>query len=359
MTTLTRTPPEPERCAGCGFVWDRVPAAEQASRMAEVGPAYRRLLLPPDRPADWSARAATRPDPGTWSALEYACHVRDVLLAVRERVLTALVVEDPEVPPLYREERVVLAGYAAEDIAEVVAEVETAAHLLARQLARLDRSQWARTVLVGFPTRASRSLAWVGAQALHEAEHHAIDVAAQLAPFDAGLEHVRRAPAGRGRLELVVARPEVDERLELDEARLTVAEGLEGDSWSRRPSRRTPDGSPFVDAQLNVMSSRAIQLFAGSRERWPLAGDQLFVDLDLSEASLPAGSRLAIGTAVIEVSPEPHRGCAKFSARFGLDALRAVNSAAGRALRLRGLNAKVVVEGVVRPGDPVEVLPPG
>jgi hypothetical protein len=347
----------PERCDGCGFVWDLVPAAEQASRLADVGPTYRRLLLPPDRPVGWTERAATRPGADTWSALEYACHTRDVLLAMRERILTALVEDDPSLPPLYRDERVALAGYAAEDLAVIVAEIEVAADLLARQLARLDRAQLARTLQVVFPTPSSRSLAWVGAQAIHEAEHHAIDIAAQIAPFDAGLEHVRRAPTGRGRVELVVARPGVDERVVLQEARLTLADGLEGDSWNRRSSRRTADGSPFVDAQLNVVSSRAIQLFAGDRDRWALAGDQLYVDLDLSEDALPPGSRLAVGSAVIEVTPEPHRGCAKFSARFGLDALRAVNSAEGRALRLRGLNARVVVEGVVRPGDTIEVLP--
>jgi MOSC domain-containing protein YiiM len=103
--------------------------------------------------------------------------------------------------------------------------------------------------------------------------------------------------------------------------------------------------------QLNVMSSRVAALVAGDAERWPLAGDQLYVDLDLSEAALPPGTRLEVGSAVIQITEQPHRGCAKFAARFGREALRFVNSATGRELRLRGLNAKVVTGGTVRPGD--------
>lgn len=345
-----------EQCEECGFVWELVPPAEQASRLADVAATYRRLVLPPDRPAGWNGRAATRPGPAVWSALEYACHVRDVLLSIRDRVITTMVEDTPRFTPLYRDERVELAGYGTEDLFEVTGQIEMAAALLARQLTRLSSSQFQRRCHYGFPDPAIRTIAWMGAQAIHEAEHHAIDIAAQLAPFTAGLEHVRRAPKNRGTVEMVVARPRVDEREVLTEAQLTFAEGVQGDSWNQRPSRRTPDGSPLLDAQLNVMSSRAVQLVAGDRERWPLAGDQLYVDLDISEAALPAGTRLALGTAVIEVTPEPHRGCAKFTQRFGLDALRAVNSAEGRALRLRGLNARVVVEGIVRPGDVISVV---
>ena len=114
-----------------------------------------------------------------------------------------------------------------------------------------------------------------------------------------------------------------------------------------------PDGVPDTYSQINLMNSRAIALVAGERERWPLAGDQLYVDFDISQDNLPPGSRLAIGEAVIEVSAQPHTGCQKFSQRFGVDALRFVNSEAGRKLRLRGLNARVVVPGTIRPGDPV------
>ena len=345
-----------EQCEQCGFVWDLVAAAEVASRVADIGPSYRRVMLPPDRPNDWSTRAATRPAAEVWSAIEYACHVRDVLLTNRERLLTTLVVDQPTFTPMFRDERVQLAGYASEDLIDVVVQIEMASAMFARAVARLDRSQLARTCHYGYPEPALRSLTWVGAQTIHEAEHHLADIATQLAPFDSGLEHVRRSPQGVGTVEMIVARPAIDERHELDEGRLTIAAGLEGDNWTERPSARTPDRSPLVAAQLTLMNSRAAQLVAGDRSRWELAGDQLFVDFDLSEAALPAGTRLSLGSAVVEVSAEPHRGCAKFTQRFGLDALRAVNSATGRELRLRGLNARVITEGVVRCGDKIAVV---
>ena len=129
--------------------------------------------------------------------------------------------------------------------------------------------------------------------------------------------------------------------------------GLLGDTWGSRPSSSTPDGSPHPDKQLNVMNSRVIALIAVDRERWPLAGDQLFVDLDLSPANLPPGTRLALGSAVIEVTAPPHTGCQKFVERFGLDAMKFVNSPVGRELNLRGINAKVVQPGPIRVGDAV------
>lgn len=177
------------------------------------------------------------------------------------------------------------------------------------------------------------------------------------AQLDAGLADIRCSPADGGRLELIVRRPAVDEREVLDEGELDLAVGLIGDSWNQRPSARTPDRSPHPDAQLNVMNARAAALVAVDPARRPLAGDQLYLDLDLSTANLPPGTRLAIGDAVIEVTAIPHTGCVKFSARFGKDAMRWVNSEAGRELRLRGLNAKVVTAGVVRTGDEVRKLP--
>jgi MOSC domain-containing protein YiiM len=107
--------------------------------------------------------------------------------------------------------------------------------------------------------------------------------------------------------------------------------------------------------QINIMNARATALVAGSKDRWPLAGDQLYVDLDLSGANLPPGTRLAIGSAVLEVTSQPHTGCAKFVARFGLDAMKFVNSPVGRELNLRGINAKVVTAGTIRVGDDVRV----
>lgn len=174
----------------------------------------------------------------------------------------------------------------------------------------------------------------------------------------AGLEHVRRSPSDGGRVELIVRRPAVDEREVLVEAALDPAHGLVGDSWVSRPSRSTPDGSPHPDKQVNVMNARAAALVAVDPDRRPLAGDQLYLDLDLSVANLPPGTRLELGSAVIEVTDQPHLGCAKFAGRFGPDALGFVNSAVGRELRLRGLNARVVVAGSVRVGDTVRRAQP-
>ena len=171
--------------------------------------------------------------------------------------------------------------------------------------------------------------------------------------LEAGLGHVRQSPADGGRLELVVRRPAVGEREELAAGELDLADGLLGDTWSTRPSRLTADGGPHPECQLNVMNSRMAALVAVDPARRSLAGDQLYVDLDLSQENLPPGTRLAIGSAVIEVTAQPHTGCAKFVARFGIDAMRFVNSPTGRALRLRGLNARVVQAGTVRPGDVV------
>jgi hypothetical protein len=156
-----------------------------------------------------------------------------------------------------------------------------------------------------------------------------------------------------GVLELIVCRPDVDARETLETAVLDEIEGLAGDSWRRRGSSRTPDGLADPMAQLNLMGARAAALVAGARGRWALAGDQLFVDFDLSEQSTPAGTRLAIGDAVIEITAKPHRGCAKFSERFGVDALRLVNSEVGVALNLRGRNGRVIQGGRIRTGDAV------
>lgn len=170
------------------------------------------------------------------------------------------------------------------------------------------------------------------------------------------LDHISASPKESGVLALIVRRPQVDAREVLAEGELNLTEGLAGDSWRLRSSSRTADGSPHPDMQLNLMNVRAIEAIAGPVKRWQLAGDQLFVDFDLSQANVPAGTRLTIGEAVIEVTNQPHTGCGKFSARFGLDALKWVNSPAGKALGLRGINAKVVTPGRIRQGDVVARL---
>lgn len=171
--------------------------------------------------------------------------------------------------------------------------------------------------------------------------------------LEAGLESIRQSPSDRGVLQMIVRRPSVGVREVLERAELDVLEGLVGDSWRQRTNPRTADGSPHPDMQINIMNSRVVDLVAQHKERWPLAGDQLFIDMDLTDANLPAGTRLQIGTAVLEVTAEPHTGCAKFVERFGVDAATFVNSAVGRELHLRGINAKVVRAGMIAAGDVV------
>ncbi len=171
------------------------------------------------------------------------------------------------------------------------------------------------------------------------------------AELEAGLAHIRQAPKTEGVLEMIVRRPGVDEREALEAAELDPAAGLVGDDWRERGSSRTADGSAHPDRQLTLMNARVIALLAQAKARWPLAGDQLYLDLDLSAHNLPPGARLALGSAVIEVTAEPHTGCKKFEARFGREALRFVSSPVGKELRLRGLYAKVVQSGVIRQGD--------
>jgi hypothetical protein len=174
--------------------------------------------------------------------------------------------------------------------------------------------------------------------------------------LEAALDHLRQAPKDDGVLQLIVRRPQVDEREVLDEAQLDPVLGLIGDDWHVRGSRRTPDGSAHPEMQINIMNSRVTALVAQDKDRWPLAGDQLYIDMDLSKENLPAGSRIAVGSAVLEVSAFPHTGCHKFVARFGLDAMKFVNSEVGKQLCLRGINAKVVQGGVVKVGHTAKKL---
>jgi hypothetical protein len=169
--------------------------------------------------------------------------------------------------------------------------------------------------------------------------------------LEAGLDEILKSPKDEGVLQLIVRRPDIGLRDVLEEGDLDLTEGLLGDTWKNRGSSRSADGLSHPDMQLNIMNARVIALVAQAKDRWPLAGDQLFVDLDLSASNLPAGVQLAIGSTIIEVTDQPHTGCQKFVERFGLDAMRFVNSTLGKKLHLRGINAKVVHPGRIRVGD--------
>ncbi|HVV01353.1 MAG TPA: MOSC domain-containing protein [Verrucomicrobiae bacterium] len=171
--------------------------------------------------------------------------------------------------------------------------------------------------------------------------------------LQAALPRIEASPKECGSLELIVRRPQVEAREVLTEAVLDQQTGLAGDTWLQRGSRRRPDGSADPDAQLTLMNARVIALVAGRPDLWPLAGDQLFVDLDLSIDNLPPGTRLSIGDAMIEMTAPPHTGCKKFLRRFGPDALAFVNSPRGKELRLRGANARILTGGKICVGSPV------
>ena len=176
--------------------------------------------------------------------------------------------------------------------------------------------------------------------------------------LDAGLDHIRDAPGDDGELRLIVRRPGVDQREPIDEGVLDTESGLVGDTWAARGDPRSPDGGAEILAQLTLMNSRAIETIAGPVDRWPLAGDQLYVDFDISHDNLPAGTRLAVGDAQVEVTDKPHTGCGKFIQRYGLPAKRWVNSPTGMRLRLRGVNTRVVKPGTIRVGDRVRKVTP-
>lgn len=169
--------------------------------------------------------------------------------------------------------------------------------------------------------------------------------------LQSGLPHILAAPRADGTLEMIVIRPATEQRELPETCELTPEDGIPRDRWARDCTRRLPDGQLNPDTQLTLMNVRVLSLLAGGRERWPLAGDNLIVDFDLSRDNLPTGQRVRLGEAVLEISEEPHNGCSKFSARFGPDALRWVNSPDGKLQRLRGVNASVVRAGRVRIGD--------
>jgi MOSC domain-containing protein YiiM len=175
--------------------------------------------------------------------------------------------------------------------------------------------------------------------------------------LESGLNHIRLSPKDKGPLELIVCRPQSGERQVLAQGDLDLVNGLLGDNWHSRGNAKTPDGSANPDTQITIMNARCIALLAREKSRWPLAGDQLFIDLDLSLENLPPGSQLSIGSAIIEITPPPHTGCKKFVSRYGLDAMEFVNSPTGRQLNLRGVNARIRQPGTIKTGDYALKLP--
>ena len=177
-----------------------------------------------------------------------------------------------------------------------------------------------------------------------------------LADLEAGLDEIRRSPKDVGVLDLIVSRPEEDAREVMLLADLDVAVGLVGDTWQDRPSARSGDGKAHPDMQITLMNSRVAALVAQDKSRWQLSGDQLFADIDISAENMPPGTRIAVGPAILEATDQPHTGCKKFSARFGIDALQLISSPTGKELQLRGINCKVVQGGEIKPGDVVKKL---
>ena len=174
--------------------------------------------------------------------------------------------------------------------------------------------------------------------------------------LEAGLNDVIDSPKDRGKLEMIVRRPSTGEREILEEGMLDLNEGLVGDNWKTRKSSGNPDAPPNPETQITLINSRLIALIAGKRDRWHLCGDQLFVDLDLSLANLLPGTRLELGSAVLEITAHPHTGCKKFVERFGPDALQFTNNPRGRELNLRGVHAKIIRPGSVKVGNIAEKL---
>jgi MOSC domain len=168
-----------------------------------------------------------------------------------------------------------------------------------------------------------------------------------------GLGEIAQSPKDRGTLKAIVIRPETDARVSLQQCELSAGSGVHGDNWAKGCWMSLPDGRPHPDVQVAIMNARTIALIAQDEARWPLAGDNLFVDIDLSADTLPAGTRLSVGSALLEITEVPHKGCKKFAERFGVDATRFVNSRDGLRMHLRGIYARIVEPGVVAVGDTV------
>lgn len=169
--------------------------------------------------------------------------------------------------------------------------------------------------------------------------------------LETGLEIIRNSPQDNGTLEMIVVRPAKNQRSTLQECELSLKRGVEGDHWANGCWKSLPDGSPDPDVQVTIMNSRCLKLISASSSQWPLAGDNLIVDMDLSVQNLQPGQKLSIGSAILEITSVPHTGCNNFKERFGIDSLKFISSKIGKELRLRGIYARIIRDGHIKVGD--------
>jgi MOSC domain-containing protein YiiM len=190
----------------------------------------------------------------------------------------------------------------------------------------------------------------------HQVKQSSMTKHLSLGELQGRLAQIARSPRDRGILRAIVIRPETDARITLPRCELSPEGGVHGDNWAKGCWMSLPDGRPHPDVQVTIMNVRTIALIAQEEARWSLAGDNLIADLDLSAENLPPGTRLAVGSALLEITAVPHKGCRKFAARFGVDATRFVNSRDGTRLHLRGIYARIVEPGMIAVGDAIEKL---
>jgi MOSC domain-containing protein YiiM len=172
--------------------------------------------------------------------------------------------------------------------------------------------------------------------------------------LEPGLADVLESPADNGRLESIFVRPAPNERRALTAAQLSPDRGIDGDRWVHDGSHASKGGAPNPRSQVSLMNSRYLRTIAGEEDAMCLAGDNLVVDFDLSEANLPAGSQLAIGDVVIiEITDLSHTGCGKFQNRYGKEVREFTNNERGKSLHLRGRYARIVTGGAINVGDAV------